>query len=298
MTMRRRSMMTGMGLAGLWTAMPWRGVQAAVPEAALTARLAELEKGTGGRLGVALLDLGSGRRAAHRGAERFPMCSTFKLLAAAAVLRRVEAGQLRLDQLRPFRRADLVPYSPATEAHADGPGLTLAALCEAAVTLSDNTAANLLLGQLGGPEGLTAQLRRWGDMVTRLDRWEPALNEGIPGDPRDTTTPEAMLGLIRTVTLGDGLAAEGRAQLMAWLRGNRTGDRQLRAGLPAGWTAAEKTGSNGRSIANDVGLLLPPGGRPPVLVTAYLAEATIPAAQQPAVLAAVAREAVAAFGPR
>ncbi|EFH09690.1 class A beta-lactamase [Pseudoroseomonas cervicalis] len=293
----RRHLLQGLALgATLWTAMPWRAALAAPDATEFARRMAEIEARSGGRLGVALLDTGSGFRAGHRAAERFPMASTFKLLLAGAVLRRVDEGKERLDRVIRFTRDDLVPYAPVTGPAAGGPGLTVAALCEATVTLSDNPAANLLLDTVGGPAGLTAFLRGLGDATTRLDRTEPALNEGRPGDPRDTTTPDSMAFLIRALALGDALRPASRERLMGWLLGNRTGDAQIRAGLPQGWRAAEKTGSNpSAGIANDVGLLLPPG-RAPVLLAAYLTEARIAAAERPALLAEVARAAVRALG--
>lgn len=296
MTIGRRMMMVaGLGAGALWGAMPWRAAAAEGRQAALEARLRAIEAESGGRLGVAVREAApGGLRAGHRAAERFPLTSTFKLLAAAAVLRRVDAGQERLDRVLRFSSADLVTYSPVTKPQADGPGMTLEALCAATVTLSDNTAGNLVLGTLGGPAGLTAFARDLGDPVTRLDRWETALNEATPGDPRDTTSPEAMLGLIGALTLGEALSAASRERLMGWLLGNRTGDRRLRAGLPAGWRAAEKTGSGGRNTANDVGLLLPPGGRAPILVTVYLTGATVPAEGRDAAIAAVAEAVVRA----
>jgi beta-lactamase class A len=255
---------------------------------ALDAALARLGADTPGRLGVSVLDTGTGRAAGLRATERFPMCSTFKALAAAAVLARVNAGAEHLDRRIPFTRADLVPYSPVTGPAADGPGLTLAELCDAMVTLSDNTAANLALRAIGGPEGLTAWLRGTGDAVTRLDRWEPALNTAIPGDPRDTTTPEAMLGSLHRLALGEVLSGPSRALLTGWLLGCRTGDATLRARLPAGWRVGDKTGSGAYNTGNDVGLLWPPGGssgRPPILVTAFLTEGPAEGAVRSAVLA-------------
>nr|WP_176559905.1 class A beta-lactamase [Pseudoroseomonas rhizosphaerae] len=256
-------------------------------------RRAARRGGEGHRRGRAGRD---GLRAGHRAAERFPMTSTFKLLAAAAVLRRVDAGQERLDRVLRFSRADLVTYSPVTGPQADGPGMTLEALCEAIVTLSDNTAGNLVLGTLGGPAGLTAFARSLGDTVTRLDRLETALNEAAPGDPRDTTSPEAMLGLIEALTVGEALSAASRDRLVGWLLGSKTGDNRLRAGLPPGWRAAGKTGSGGRNTSNDVGLLLPPDGRAPVLVAVYLTGATAPAGARDAAIAEVARAVVRAVG--
>lgn len=191
------------------------------------AALAALESRHGGRLGVAMLDVGTGARVSRRADERFPMCSTFKLLAAALVLARVDRGEERLDRTVTFEAADLVTYSPVTEKRVGQAGMTLAELCEAALTLSDNTAANLLLASFGGPSALTSYVRALGDAVTRLDRIEPHLNEATPGDVRDTTTPAAMLENVRRLVLGEALSADSRSRLAAWLVANKTGDARL-----------------------------------------------------------------------
>lgn len=240
--------------------------------AELPPAFAQIERGRGGRLGVAVLDTASGEQVGHRQGEHFPIGSTFKLLAAGAVLARADAGQDSMERRLRFTRDELVTYSPVTEAQAGGDGMTLAALCEAAITISDNTAGNLLLGVLGGPAGLTAYLRGLGDGVTRLDRMETALNEARPGDLRDTTSPAAMLADVQALTLGGALSTSARETLQGWLRRNKTGDARLRARLPQGWRAGEKTGSSANGTSNDVGLLWPPNGGAPVLVAAYLTQ--------------------------
>jgi beta-lactamase class A len=251
----------------------------------LAARLARIESEIGGRLGVAVL--GGATPVGHRMDERFPLGSTYKLLAAGAALARVDAGQDRLDRQIGFTRAQVVTYSPTTAEHADGPGLTLDAICEAAMILSDNTAGNLLFDLLGGPAGLTAWLRGIGDSVTRLDRMETALNEATPGDPRDTTSPAAMLADLRALLLGDVLSASSRTRLTGWLKANRTGDARLRARLPPGWQAGEKTGTASHGTSNDVGLLWPPGGGTPWLVAAFITECPAPPARRDAALAEI-----------
>ncbi len=164
----------------------------------------------------------------------------------------------------------------------------MAELCAAAVTLSDNTAGNLLLESFGGPAGLTAHVRSLGDTTTRLDRTEPTLNDVAPGDPRDSTTPLAMLGLLRQTLLGTALAASSRAQLAAWLEASRTGGQRLRAGVPAGWRVGNKTGGGPRNATHDIGVIWPPG-RAPVLVAAYFIDAAGTEAERNAVLAEVGR---------
>ena len=264
------------------------GRAAAAPEEGFRAGLAALEAQHGGRLGVAMLDGATGRLLAYRGGERFPLCSTFKALAAARVLARVDRGEESLDRRLRFAKDDLVTYSPATAPQAGDAGMTMDAICEAAVTLSDNTAGNLMLDSFGGPAGLTAWLREVGDGVTRLDRRETELNEAAPGDPRDTTTPAAMAGLLRSLLLGEALAPASRARLTEWMVGCRTGDARLRAGLPAGWRVGDKTGSGGHNATNDVAILWPPG-RAPVLVAAYYVGSQAADAVRNTVLAAAGK---------
>ena len=256
----------------------------------IKARLAAIEKKSGGRLGVAILDTDSGQLETHRPDERFPFCSTFKFLAAALVLARVDRGEERLDRRIVFAQRDLVTYSPATEKHVDGDGMSVADICEAAVTLSDNTAGNLMLASFGGPAGLTAFLRSLGDPVSRLDRIETALNEARPGDPRDTTTPAAMLGNMQKLLLGDVLSQAARERLIGWLVASKTGDARLRAGLPAGWRVGDKTGSGNNGASNDVAIVWSPG-RKPLLIAAYLAETKAAPAARNAALAEVGQAA-------
>jgi beta-lactamase class A len=293
--MLSRRHLAGAAAAALMTAID-RDVADASPSPpeALAARLAAIERESRGRLGVAVHDTGTGRRAAHRGDERFPMLSTFKLLLAAAVLAAVDAGRERLDRAVTVRRADLVTYSPVVERHVGG-SISVAALCEATMTLSDNAAANLLLPIVGGPPGLTRFCRGLGDAISRLDRTEPDLNEAIPGDPRDTTTPDAMLASLDRIVRGDVLSPVSRARIAGWLVANRTGDARLRAGVPASWRVGDKTGTGPRGSANDIGILWPPGAAP-LLVTSYLTGSALDGAGQSRVHAEVARAVVAAFG--
>ena len=262
---------------------------------ALRRGLAALETRHGGRLGVAAVDGAGAPLASHRGDERFALCSTFKCLAAAFVLARVDRGAESLDRRVRYGEDALVPYSPVTGRYAGAAGgLTVGELCDAAVTLSDNTAGNLLLDAFGGPPALTAWLRTLGDGASRLDRREPALNEAAPGDPRDTTTPAAMAATLRTLVLGsDALSPASRERLAAWLVGCKTGGKRLRAGVPAGWRVGDKTGTGERNATNDVAVLWPPG-RAPLVVAAYYAEARAPEEERSAVLAEVGRLVAAA----
>jgi beta-lactamase class A len=232
---------------------------------------AAIEARVGGRVGVFALDTGTGRPLAHRPDERFRMCSTFKWLLAAAVLARADTAQLALDERVPYGVGDLLEYAPVTRAHVAEGSMTVDALAQAAVTLSDNTAANLLLAKVGGPAGLTQYVRTLGDPVTRLDRDEPGLNTAEPGDPRDSTSPRAMVELLRRVLCADALSPARRARLLGWLAACETGRDRLRAGLPPGWTVGDKTGTGGRGAVNDLAIATPPG-RAPILIAAYLSD--------------------------
>ncbi|MGE6782246.1 class A beta-lactamase [Ensifer adhaerens] len=236
-------------------------------------RLAELEGRTGGRLGVSVRDTQTNISFGRRENERFAMCSSFKTLAAGFILARVDRGTETLDRRIPFQEKDLVTYSPVTEKHVGGTGMTIAELCAATITTSDNTAANLLLDSFGGPPALTAWLRSIGDEKTRLDRIEPALNEAKKGDPRDTTTPAAMLDTLGKLTVGSALTESSRKQLNAWMVANTTGDLRIRAGLPAAWRVGDKTGTNTTGEASDIAIAWPES-RSPLLITVYIAEAT------------------------
>jgi len=248
----------------------------------------EIEAEVRGRIGVALIDTANGALTGHRLDERFPMCSTFKWLAAACVLRRVELGQEQLDRRIRYGREVLLPHSPLTEPHAGGAGMTLAELCEATITVSDNAAANLILGTYGGPVGLTRYVRTLGDSVTRLDRTEPTLNESTPGDPRDTTTPRAMSVLLQQALLGDALTPASRDQLVAWMRATRTNAKRLAAGMPEGWRVGSKTGTGEHGSTNDVGVYWPPG-RAPIVAAVYLTGTQAPFAEREAAIARIAR---------
>jgi beta-lactamase class A len=268
--------------------VPLFGKAAAAAQPSLQEMAIALEARLRGRLGVMCLDTGSGRTAGHRTDERFAMCSTFKWLAAAAVLRRVDAGEESLERRIRFGREALLEWAPVTQHRTGGEGMTVAELCEAAVALSDNTAANLLLQTLGGPAGWTRYVRSIGDARSRLDRNEPALNESRPGDERDTTTPAAMAVDLQRALLGDALSESSREQLKQWMLATKTGDHRLRAGLPAGWRVGDKTGTGERGTAGDVGVLWPPSGAP-IVVAAYVTQAGVPREQQEAAFAEVGR---------
>ena len=268
--LHRRTLITALAAApALMPGFSEAAVFASKPTIDLSSRINELERASGGRLGVAALDTQTGRRFAWRGDERFRMCSTIKMPLSAAILRRVDQGRERLDRRVTYGRDVLMGNSPVVEKHVED-GMTIGALCEATITWSDNAAANLLFDALaggggGGPAALTRFLRAVGDQTTRSDRREPELNTGAPDDPRDTTTPTAVLATWRTLLLDDALSPASRRQLTDWLIANRTGDKRLRAGLPKGWKVGDKTGNNGKDTTNDIAIAWP-RGRKPILI--------------------------------
>jgi beta-lactamase class A len=263
-------------------------VRAAAWSKTLGDTLARLEAESHGRLGVSILDTQTGARIGQRASERFPMCSTFKLLLVGGTLARIDGGHEQLTRRIKFTAADVVAYSPVTEKHVGAAGMSVTQLCAAALTRSDNTAANLLLAALGGPAALTSYARSIGDGTTRLDRIEPDLNEATPDDPRDTTTPDAMLTNIWALAVGNVLKEASCARMAAWLVDNKTGDARLRAGLPKAWRVGDKTGSGEHGSTNDVAIIWPPH-RKPVIVSVYLTNTTATAEQCNATLAAIGR---------
>lgn len=282
--MKRRQLLKA-GIATGVLSFVWNTGNAAGRGTEFSAAMQTLEQKFGGRLGVAALDTGSQHLLASRGNQRFLLCSTFKVLAAGLILRRVEQGREELDRRITYSAADLVTYSPETEKHVDH-GMTVGEICKAGLTLSDNTAANIMLASFGGPSALTDYIRSLNDDVTRLDRTEVALNNYAPGDPRDTTTPLSMMTLTQQIVLGDALSPASQQQLQTWMRANKTGDDRLKAGLPAAWEVADKTGSGGNNTANDVAIVWPPG-RAPIVIVAYYTGSSANHAQRDAVLAAV-----------
>jgi beta-lactamase class A len=251
---RRSALLGGLALAAAAASTP----KSALAQPPVADRIAALERRHNAYIGVFAVDLVGGRSFSHRGQQPFAMCSTFKAYAAGRVLQMVEQGQLTLDQQVFVDPAGVVANSPRTEPRAGG-SMTLDELCQAALQVSDNTAGNLLLTTIGGPPAVTAFARSIGDQASRLDRWETELNSAIPGDPRDTSTPEALGGGYRTLLTGAALASPQRQQLEDWMRANETSS--MRAGLPQGWTSADKTGSGDYGTANDVGIAYGPEGQ-------------------------------------
>ncbi|MBK1784307.1 class A beta-lactamase [Prauserella cavernicola] len=252
-------------LAGCATAPPPRPRASAAPTTTPPQRhdrLAELERDFGARLGVFAVATGTGATIEHRAEERFAFCSTFKALAAAAVLRRNPLSHLQT-RVR-YTEADLLASSFVTEQYV-ATGMTIRQLCDAAVRYSDGTAGNLLLRDLGGPAELTAFARELGDRTTRMDRIEPEITQATPGDPRDTTSPAGLATSVRAIVLGDALPGQQREFLRDLLRRNTTGDDRIRAGVPRDWVVADKTGTGSYGTANDVAVLWLPDSEPVVL---------------------------------
>ncbi|BBX17334.1 class A beta-lactamase [Mycolicibacterium duvalii] len=251
---RRQVLVGGLSLAALTACAPPR----ARAQVGVEQRFEELQRRDNALIGVHAVNLDTGKTLSFGDDRMLAMCSTFKGYAAAAVLQRAHRGELALTDAVAVEAADLRPHAPATEPRV-GTTMTLTELCVAAVQQSDNTAANLLLRTLGGPQAITEFARSIGDDRTRLDRWETELNSAIPGDPRDTTTPRAIGTGYRNLLTGDALAPGDRALLEEWMRGNWTSS--MRAGLPDGWTTADKTGSGDYGTSNDVGVAYGPAGQ-------------------------------------
>ena len=237
------------------------------------AKLAALEKRAGGRLGVCAIDTRFGGVIGHRMDERFAMCSTFKLSLAAAILEQADKGKLSLDKPITYGKGDIVPNSPVTEENLSKGSMTIKALAEATQKTSDNAAANLLLKQIGGPAGLTQFYRRHGDSTSRLDRYEPAMNEFKEGDPRDTTSPYAYATLVEKILTGPMLSKASRELLIQWMIDTQTGLKRIRAGVPKGWRVGDKTGTALPGKYNDVAICWPPK-QPPLIVAIYFNAAT------------------------
>ncbi len=254
------------------------------------ARFEQIEERLQGRLGLFAIDTGDGKQLGYRADERFPMCSTFKMLLASAVLQRSMREADLMRRHIGYGREELVAHSPVTEEHA-GEGMTVGDLCAAAIQYSDNTATNLLIRMLGGPAAVTAFARSIGDAEFRLDRWEPDLNTAEPGDPRDTSTPRAMGSSLWRLALGEALGRSQRRQLQDWLCGNTTGAMRIQAAIPPDWRIGDKTGSGDYGTANDIAVLWPPH-RAPVVMAIYTTRHDKTAAPRSDIVASAARVAV------
>jgi len=282
-----------LGLSATLAAAPLQARDKAPPRYAGAIALEKLERQAGGRLGAFVFDPAGNRGFGWRGRERFAMCSTFKLSLAAMMLREVDAGRLNGAEVLPYAALDVLPNSPVSGAHAGEGGMTALVLAQAAQETSDNLAANLVLRRLGGPPALTQFWRSLGDEVSRLDRYETALNRVGPGEELDTTAPEAIASSVARFLLGDALSPASRDLLLGWMARTQTGLGRIRAGLPTGWRAGDKTGTAfipGYSAKlNDIAVAFPPSGSP-LIVTAFYEPAGDVQAGRPqddAVLAAV-----------
>ena len=288
----RRTLLIGAGALALG-ACARASEPAASEPTVLDLDLSALEARHGGRLGVSVAT--EGQRAAWRGDERFVYCSTFKMYLAAAALLRVQAGRERLDRVIPVTQADMIPYAPVTEP-AVGSTLTIEQLMQATVEVSDNPAANILIRELGGLDALRAFYRGIGDETTRVDRLEPELNRA-DGD-KDTVTPDQSVRNIQRllVAADTPLSPASKTLLMRWLVDTPTGQGRIKAGVPAGWSVAHKTGTGAYGPVNDIGLILPPNG--PAIAIAIYFQATKDStdAQREAVIADATRQALKALG--
>ena len=264
------------------------------PPDTLQRQIAALEARHGGRLGVAALDSGTGRRLEYRSTEPFALCSTFKVILVAAILARIDRHQESLDHSIAYSVEDLLDYAPVARANLSHGSMTVEALCRAAMEYSDNTAANLLLKRLGGPGEVTAFARSLGDSTTRLDRNEPELNSNVPKDLRDTTSPRAMVETLQKVVSGAALSPASRERLQHWMRACSTGTRRLRAGAPASWMAGDKTGTGARGATNDIAVFWPPH-RQPIFAVVYFTDSTAPIGLREEALAEVGKMIVHEF---
>ncbi|MGE8131723.1 class A beta-lactamase [Methylobacterium sp. NPDC080182] len=283
-------------IAGSLSAVPFlaqapTAVASKAQAASISQSLAELERRHKGRICVSIIDHMSDIHIEYRSDERVQMCSTFKVLAVANILHKVDQGNEKLSRRLTFTKGDLVEYSPITSGRVNEPGMTLGEICEAGLGYSDNTSANLMLATLGGPTALTAFCREIGDSVTRLDRLETEMNyPGWPDDLRDTTTAAAMAANLRKLFFTDFLSDLSRAQLASWMIECKTGYTRLRAGLPKYWLIADKTGTNNDKLgnANDVAVAWP-NDRPPLVIAAYCEVPDITSEQRNSILAEIGR---------
>jgi beta-lactamase class A len=282
------------GSATIGVAAEAAAEQQKTEQSAIT-RILAIEESLGGRLGVAILDTGDGRRLEYHASDRFPLCSTFKFLAAGAILQKADKKELDLNRQISYGPIDLLDWAPITKKHVQEGSMSLDALCAAAIEYSDNTAGNLLLQTIGGPRDLTDFVRSLGDPVTRLDRNEPTLNTAIKGDERDTTSPVAMLNNLKSLLLGNTLSDASRRQLEAWLTKNTTGAKRLRAGLPSTWQIGDKTGTGENGATGAIAIVRPPN-RPPILVVVYTVESAAPTEQVNEAFAAIGKIVGDGFG--
>lgn len=256
---------------------------------AIQKKLAALEAFSGGRIGLYAINTGDNTRLQYHATERFPMCSTSKVMTVSAILEQSTKDDHLLQFKVAYTKKDVESsgYAPITKNHVIE-GMLISELCKAAITQSDSTAMNLLMKKLGGPEAVTSFSRSIGDNNFRLDRYEPDLNSAIPGDLRDTTTPKAMTESLNKLVFGDALELSQQNQLLAWLKGNTTGSARIRAGVPKGWLVGDKTGTGSYGTTNDIGIIWPPQGSP-IVVSIYFTQNKKDASPRDDVIASVTR---------
>jgi beta-lactamase class A len=240
------------------------------PEQRLAATIDRIEQDLDARVGLVIRDSGTDWSISHRADERFLMNSTFKSMLCGVVLHRVDAGEIDLDEQIAITGNDILDYAPVTETMVDNT-MSVGELCHATIDMSDNTAANLLIDRTGGPQSVTAFLREIGDPVSRLDRHEPEVNTFTPGDPRDTTTPEAMAATMVTLLTGDALTPQSRTQLVDWMSGGGVTGALIRASTPEGWHVADKSGSG--DVSRNIVAMVTPPDREPYFIAIFLSDA-------------------------
>ncbi|MGW0805482.1 class A beta-lactamase [Nonomuraea sp. NPDC002799] len=269
------SLLTGGTIAAGPVSATAETVRAPSGQARVTKELRELEATIKGHIGAFAIDTATGKTVGYRSGQRFPLLSTFKAMACAAVLHKARTSAPGLmDKVVTWTQAEVKENSPVTKDHVKD-GLTVAQLCEAAITVSDNTAGNMVLKQIGGPAGLTRYFRTLKDPVSRLDRWETELNDWTPKERRDTTTPAFLGRDLRAVTVGDALGAKDRERLIGWMLASQTGGSRIRAGLPKTWTVGDKSGSNlTAGLANDVAVVWPAKSAAPIIMAVYTTRTT------------------------
>ena len=293
----RNFALVGAVLAGLVLSGPLTPVKAGEFDAApLAAAVQDAEKRLSARVGVSVMDLETGVRWQNRADERFPTNSTFKTFLCAALLDAGAKGTADPDRQVVVKASDIVSYSPVTKERVNGAPFTMRELCEITVTISDNAAANIVMKELGGPDAVTAYLRGIGDTVTRVDRWEPDSNTGIPGDPRDTTSPNAAAETLKKLVLEETLPDAERQLLTDWLIGNKVGDATLRAGLPEGWRIADKTGAGANGSRNNIAVIWPEA-RKPVVIAIYITQTAASFKARNAAIAEIGRALAASLTP-
>lgn len=253
-----------------------------------TSRVSMLESKNGGRIGISVVSANGTPLFSYQANERFAMCSTFKALLGATILARVDASRESLDRSISYQATDILDYAPVTKDNLNTGHMTISELSAASIQYSDNTAANLLLDAIGGPDALTEYLRSIGDNTTRLDRNEPSLNTNIAGDLRDTSTPRAMAETLQKILMGDYLSPASKEQLKVWMFGNTTGNSKLRAGFNKFWIIGDKTGSGENGASNDVAIVFP-RGLPPFIITVFYTGSAAANDTKNAVIAQVAR---------